>query len=60
MKSLVYKAGRVFQVAALIALPFAIWVGQIGHSERGAITIFVGSILVFGVGYCLTRLSARL
>lgn len=60
MKNLLYQAGRVFQVIGLIALPSSIWVGHFGHDEKGAIAIFLASIFVFFIGYCLTRLAARL
>lgn len=55
----VYWIGRFLQSAALIVLPFAIWVGQIGHDERGAITIFLGSILVFFAGWVLARIGMK-
>ena len=54
-----YFAGRFFQLIGLIALPSAIWVGQFGHDERGAIAIFTASIVVFSLGYALTRFSRR-
>jgi hypothetical protein len=51
--------GRIFQLIGLIAMPSAIWVGQFGHDERGAIAIFVASILTFTIGYFLTRVGVR-
>ena len=56
---MIYLAGRVFQVMGLVAMPSAIWVGHFGHDEKGAITIFVGSTLVFSLGYLLTRVGMR-
>ncbi len=60
MRQLVYQAGRAFQLAGLIALPSAIWVAQIGHSERGCIAIFISSVAVFFFGYLLVHFSAKL
>lgn len=57
MRQWMYHAGRAFQLAGLIALPSAIWVAQIGHSERGSIAIFVSSVAVFGLGYLLVLRS---
>ena len=57
MKPILYYAGRAFQAAGLIAMPSAIWVGQIGHNERGCIAIFVSSLAVFLGGILLQRLS---
>jgi len=54
-----YYAGRIFQVIGLIAMPSAIWVGFLGHDERGCIAIFAASILVFSLGYFLTRLGGQ-
>ncbi|MBI4358076.1 MAG: hypothetical protein HY584_02135 [Candidatus Omnitrophica bacterium] len=50
-----YSFGRFLQVLALVTMPFAIWVGHIGHNERGAIIIFVGSVAVFCAGWFLGR-----
>ncbi|HXV28568.1 MAG TPA: hypothetical protein VD913_06340 [bacterium] len=58
-ESLIYFAGRIFQVIGLIAMPSAIWVGFLGHNERGSVAIFVASILVFTTGYFLTQFSKR-
>ena len=52
---LLYYVGRFMQLAALIVRPFAIWVGQFGHNEPGSITIFAGSIVVFYLGWLLTK-----
>ena len=57
--NILYYAGRIFQVIGLIALPSSIWVGQIGHSEKGSIAILVASLLVFAIGTLLLRLSNR-
>ncbi len=58
-KSMTYLAGRTFQIMGLIAMPSAIWVGHFGHDERGAIAIFLGSTLVFFIGFILTRTSSK-
>ena len=52
---LFYSMGRFLQVAALVLMPFSIWAGQLGHNERGAIAIFVGSIGVFFIGLFFAR-----
>jgi len=57
---LVYYSGKAFQLAALVAMPSAIWVGHIGHNEKGAIAIFLSSIAVFFIGYGLTQTASRL
>ena len=56
---MLYHAGRIFQLIGLIAMPSAIWVGHIGHNERGAIAIFVSSILVFAFGTILLKISGK-
>ena len=60
MKKALYSFGRFLQVAGLIALPFSLWVGFIGHDESGSITIFLASVAVFYAGYLLTRLTVKL
>jgi hypothetical protein len=60
MRRGVYLAGRGLQVAGLAVMPFSLWVGWIGHDERGSITIFLASIAVFYGGYFLTQASAKL
>ncbi len=56
---ILYRAGRIFQLIGLMAMPSAIWVGGIGHNERGCIAIFVASILVFFIGWILILLSGQ-
>ena len=60
VKKVFYAAGRAFQLAALVAMPSAVWVGQFDHNEKGAIAIFLSSLLIFWVGYLLTQSSSRL
>lgn len=45
---------------ALLILPSAIWMAEIRHSEKGAISIFILSVLVFAIGFCLARVASRL
>ena len=56
---MIYMAGRVFQLIGLIAMPSSLWVGWIGHNERGSIGIFLGSILVFFIGWILVSASGK-
>ena len=57
---MVYLAGRIFQLIGLIAMPSAIWVGHFERNEQGAIAIFVGSMVVFLIGYALSRIGMKL
>ena len=43
--------GKLLQLIALLILPSALWVGHFEHNEPAAVSIFVGSIIVFYVGY---------
>jgi len=52
---LTYYLGRIFQLFALLLLPSAIWVGHFKHDEQGAITIFVGSMAIFFIGWLFQR-----
>ncbi len=54
MMKFTYYLGRLLQLISLIAMPSAIWVGHIGHNERAAISIFVGSMALFVLGWLLT------
>ena len=56
---MIYTAGRIFQGVGLLAMPSAIWLGQFAHDERGAISIFLGSLLVFWLGYLLTQVARK-
>ena len=60
IRRLTYFLGRGLQVAGLILMPFSLWVGFMGHDERGSITIFLASIAVFYAGYFLTRLTTKI
>lgn len=59
MKRALYVVGRSLEVLGLLVLPSAIWAGQIGHDERGAISLFLGSVLIFYVGYFLIGLAGK-
>lgn len=50
-----YLVGRTFQLIGLLALPSAIWIAEFQKSEVLAISILIGSILVFFVGWIVTR-----
>ncbi len=60
MRKLLLFIGKTFQLMALVTLPSAIWVGHINHGERGAIGIFVVSVLIFFLGYLLIHFSSKL
>lgn len=51
--------GRGLQLLALLALPGAIWAGEINHSESEAILIFVASLIAFAIGTLLTRSAPK-
>ncbi len=55
----VYFIGKALQIMGLIALPSAIWAGQLKHDEKGAIMIFLSSVSVFILGYFLCRISSK-
>ena len=50
-----YYVGRFLQLVGLVVLPSAIWAGSFYHNERAAITIFVGSIFIFFIGWLFVR-----
>ena len=54
MLKIIFYLGRLLQLIALIAMPSAIWIGHFLHNERGAIIIFVGSMVVFVMGWIIT------
>jgi hypothetical protein len=56
----IYALGRALQIASLVVMPAAIWASAIRHSEKESILIFLGSIVVFYVGYLLTQVSAKI
>jgi len=41
---------------SLVALPNAIWVSEFYHHEKGALMVFFGSMLLFLIGWILTRI----
>lgn len=51
-----YLFGRFLQIVGMLAVPSAIWVGHLGHNERGSIHIFLASIAVFFVGWLFARI----
>lgn len=56
---MIYLAGRIFQLIGLLALPSAIWIGELGHNERGMIAVFAASILLSIFGYFLTKIVSK-
>ncbi len=56
MKSL-YFLGRFLQLLGLLVLPSAIWVTEVLRSEAQALTVFLGGIALFFVGWILTRIG---
>lgn len=50
-----YFLGRTLQLVSLLTLPSAIWVAEVQKSEAGAITIFIGAITLFLIGWLLAR-----
>ncbi len=56
----IYLLGRTIQVSSLVIMPAALWASAIRHSEKESILIFLGSIVVFYVGYLLTQVSAKI
>lgn len=54
MKKVLYYFGRLLQLIALVTMPFAIWIGHLGHNERGAIIIFIGSLIIFLIGWVIS------
>ena len=59
MKRTLFMAGRTAQALALVAMPSAIWAAEFRKSEREAVTIFVGCMLLFLAGFLVTRLVSR-
>lgn len=60
MKTLLSVLGRALQLLALLVLPSAIWVAQMGRSETSSIAIFLASLGAFFAGTALRRISFRL
>ena len=56
---MIYTAGRVLQLIGLLAMPSALWLAQFAHDERGSIVFFLGSLLLFWLGYLLTQVARK-
>ncbi|HLD50633.1 MAG TPA: hypothetical protein VJC08_05485 [bacterium] len=56
---MIYTAGRLLQLIGLLAMPSAFWLAQFAHDERGSIGFFLGSLLVFWLGYLLTQVARK-
>lgn len=52
---MLYYFGRGLQLTGLIAMPAAIWIAEVRHSEAEAISVFLGSFVVFYLGWLLIR-----
>ena len=50
-----YYLGRLFQLIALITMPSSIFAGEFLHSEKIALSIFIGSAFVFLFGWLLAK-----
>lgn len=50
-----YYLGRFLQLAALIVMPSAIFAGEFLHSEKIALTLFLGSGFIFLIGWILAK-----
>ena len=55
MKRFLYFAGRTLQLAGLLILPSAIWAAEFQKSEARAVTLLVGSIGLFFLGWFLQK-----
>lgn len=60
MRKLIFYCGRGLQLAALAVMPLSMWITQFKHDEKAALTVFLGSIAAFFVGYLLTRMGTQL
>ncbi len=56
---MIYAAGRLLQLVGLLAMPSAFWLAQFAHDERGSIGFFLGSLLIFWLGYLLTQVARK-
>ena len=56
---ILYILGRGLQIFALILMPSAIWVGEFRRDESGAIFIFVGSAILFFIGWFCLRFARK-
>ena len=56
MRRIFYYTGRFLQLFGLLAMPAAIWAAEFRHSEREALSIFLGSIALFIFGWLLARI----
>lgn len=59
VKVFLYGFGRALQILGLLALPSALWINYVGYGEREVITVFVGSMVIFFVGWLITRSASQ-
>lgn len=57
MRPVFYFLGRTLQLISLLILPSAIWIAEVQKSEAGAVTIFLGGIGTFFVGWVFTKVG---
>ena len=57
MKTIFNFIGRALQLFGLLALPSAIWVAEFQKNEAAAVTLFVGSMGIFFIGWVFTRIG---
>jgi len=50
-----YYLGRLLQLTALIVMPSSIFAGEFLHSEKIALSLFIGSGFVFYAGWVLAK-----
>ena len=57
MPGLLKFLGRTLQLIGLLILPSAIWVAEVQKSEAGAVTVFLGSLGIFLIGWVFLKLG---
>lgn len=55
MPGLLKFLGRTLELVGLLLLPSAIWVAEFQKSESGAVTLFLGALGIFFIGWLLTK-----
>lgn len=59
MNRWVYYAGRILQLTGLLVMPSSMWISELQHNEALVIGVFLGSLLIFGLGFVLVRVAKR-
>jgi hypothetical protein len=47
--------GRTFQLVGLLVLPSALWITEVERNEARALGALFGGVLIFFVGWILTK-----